>query len=109
MELRRHDLAGQSFQSIPRQSMAFVNAQDQAHRRVLVVKRPVLLRIVAVQVHLAYIGMGQGAELQVDDDEAAQAPVEEQQIDAIPSLVDAQPPLSSNKREARRRSCGTGA
>ena len=80
--------------------MALVGAQDQAHRRVLVVKRPVLLRVVAIQVHLAHVGMGQGTELQVDDDEAAQAPMEEQQIDPIPSLVDAQPPLSSNKREA---------
>jgi len=33
-------------------------------------------------VHLAHVGMIQLAELQVDDDQTAQAAVEEQQVDA---------------------------
>ncbi len=52
-----------------------------------------LLRVVAIQVHLAHIGMGQRTELQVDNDQAAQLAMEEQQIDAIPRLVDPQTAL----------------
>src|SRR3546814_6786799 len=59
-----------------------------------------LFRVVAIQVHLAYVGMGQRAELQVDDDQAAQLAMEEQQIDAIPSLVDAQTSLPPDEGKA---------
>jgi hypothetical protein len=41
-------------------------------------------------MHLAHVRMGQAAQLQVDDDQAAQLAMEEQQIDPIPGLVDAQ-------------------
>lgn len=67
---------------------------------IFIVERPVLLGIVAVQVHLAHVGMGQGAELQVDDNEAAQPTMEEQQVHPIPGLVDAQPALPFNKGES---------
>ena len=73
--------------------MAFVGAQDQTHRRILVRVGPMLFGIVAVHMHLPHIGMGQVAQLQVDDDQAAQLAMEQQQIDPIPGLVDTQAPL----------------
>ena len=48
-------------------------------------------------MHLPGIGVGELAKLQVDDDEAAQTPVEEQQIDPIPLAADAQAALASDK------------
>lgn len=44
--------------------------------------------------------MGQRTELQIDDDEAPQLAMEEQQINPIPRLVDAKPPLPPDKGEA---------
>ncbi len=52
-----------------------------------------LLGVVAVHVHLSHIGMGQAAQFQVHDDQAAQLAVEEQQVHSIPGLIDAQPTL----------------
>lgn len=43
--------------------------------------------------------MGEAAEFQIEDDEAAQAAVKEQQVYPIPFVVDSQPALASNKRE----------
>ena len=80
--------------------MAFVGAQDQTHRRILVRVGPMLFGIVAVHMHLPHIGMGQAAQLQVDDDQAAQLAMEEQQIHPIPGLVDAQTTLPPDEGEA---------
>ena len=43
--------------------------------------------------------MGEAAEFQIEDDEAAQAAVKEQQVNAIPGAVDAQAALTANKSE----------
>ena len=53
----------------------------------------------AVHVHLAHIGMVKAAEFQVDDDQAAQTTVKEEQVNPIPRLVDSQATLSAYKRE----------
>jgi hypothetical protein len=50
-------------------------------------------------VHLAGVGVRELVELQIDDDEAAQAPVEEQQVDPVPRVADAQPALATDERE----------
>lgn len=50
-------------------------------------------------MHLAGVGVGELADLQVDDDEAAQAAVEEQQINAEPLVPDAQAPLPADEGE----------
>src|SRR3546814_17764313 len=44
--------------------------------------------------------MGQAAQLQVDNDQAAQLAMEEQQIHPIPGLVDTQAPLPPDEGEA---------
>jgi hypothetical protein len=43
--------------------------------------------------------MGEAAQLQVDDDQAAQATVEEEQIYAIPFVVDSQAALAADEGE----------
>ena len=42
--IRCHDLGRQAFQCVPRQGVSLVCAQDQAHGRVLVGKRPGIMR-----------------------------------------------------------------
>ena len=53
--------------------------------------------VVKVQVHLAGIGVGELADLEVDDHQAPEAAVEEQQIDAEPLVADAQAPLAADE------------
>jgi hypothetical protein len=50
-------------------------------------------------VHLAGVGIGELAELQIDDDQAAELAVEEEQVDSIPLVADAQPFLPADKRK----------
>src|SRR3546814_20911468 len=95
-------LVRQAFQRIARQGVPLVRTQDQAHGRIFLGKRPMLFRVVAIQVHLAYVGMGQRAELQVDDDQKAQLAMEEQQIDAITSLFDRSEERRVGKEGVRR-------
>jgi hypothetical protein len=50
-------------------------------------------------VHLSSIGVSEPSALEIDDHEAAQLAMKEQQIDAIPFIADAEAALSSNKSE----------
>jgi hypothetical protein len=50
-------------------------------------------------MHLSGVGVGEFADLQVDDDEAAQFAMKEEKIDAIPFAADPQPTLPSDKSE----------
>ena len=61
--------------------------------------RPVFAGVVEVEVHLAGVGVGEGAELEVEDDEAAQAAVEKDEVHAIPHAADAQAALASDEGE----------
>ncbi len=49
---------------------------------------------------MPHIGMSQAAQLQVDDDQAAQLAMEEQQIHPVSGLVDTQPTLPPDEGEA---------
>ena len=77
--------------------MVLFSAQDESHRRVLARQHPVLTRIIKVQVHLSGIRVRKFAELEVDDDEASQSSVEEQQIYTIPLVPDTQSVLTPDK------------
>ena len=58
-----------------------------------------LTRVVQVEVHLASVGVREPVELQIDDDEASQSTMEEQEVDPVPSTADPQPPLAAHERE----------
>ena len=74
-------------------------AQDQTHRWIFAGVRPVFTRVVKVEIHLCRIGMAELSELEVDDDQAAQPAVKEHQIDTIPLVANAKPPLPGHERE----------
>jgi hypothetical protein len=46
-------------------------------------------------VHLSRVGVGELAQLQVDDQQRAQAAMEEEEIDTVPLISDTQPPLAA--------------
>jgi hypothetical protein len=58
-------------------------------------------RVFQVGVHLAGVGVREAIELQVDQDEAAQAPVEKEEVDAIRLVADPHAPLANDEAEVR--------
>ena len=72
---------------------------DEADGRAFIGVLPVLAGVVEVEVHLAGVGVGEGAELEINDDEAAQAAVEEEEVHAIPDIADAEAALASDEGE----------
>ena len=76
-----------------------LGTEDETHRRILVFVCPVFARIVQIEIHLPGIGVGEFADFQIDDDEAPESPVEEQQVDAIPLVADPQPLLPGDEGE----------
>ena len=77
----------------------FFRTEDQTHRWLLMWMRPMLTRVVEIQVHLAGIRMREFSQFQVHHDEALQFAVEENQIDPIPFCSDAQALLARNEGE----------
>ena len=53
------NFAGQPFESVVGHGRILFGAQDKADGRVLASKRPVLARVVQVQVHLPGVGVGE--------------------------------------------------
>jgi len=58
-----------------------------------------LTRIVQIEVHLSGISVRELADFEIDNDQATQSPMEEQQVDTIPFRADAEPSLAPNKCE----------
>ena len=56
-----------------------------------------LTGVIAVQVHLPGVGVGQLTELEVDDHEAAQPAVEEDEVHAVPRVADPETPLAADE------------
>ena len=76
-------------------------AQDQSDRFAFAGLHHVFSRIVQVEVHLTGVGMGEFSDLEVNDDKTFEPAVEEQQVDAVPLITDANPFLSGNEGESR--------
>src|SRR5437899_1041133 len=72
----------------------FLRAEDQARRGILFRKQPTLLGVVAITVHLAGIGARGFIRLEIEDDETAQPAMEEEQVNPIPSVANAQGPFT---------------
>lgn len=66
---------------------AFLGAQDQAHRRVL------------TRFHSVLAGVAELSDLEVDNNQALEAVVKEQRIDADPAVIDAPTPWSADDSE----------
>lgn len=73
--------------------------EDDADGRVFAFVGPVFAGVAEVEVHLPGVRVIQRAELEVDDDETAQAAMEEDEIHAIPSATHTQAALASDKGE----------
>jgi hypothetical protein len=48
---------------------------------------PVLRRVVQVQIHLACVCVGEPARLQIDQDQTAEPPMKQEQVDPIPLIA----------------------
>jgi hypothetical protein len=59
----------------------------------------VFARKIAIKIHLSDVGVNQRGNFQVNDDEAAQPPMEEHQVHPKPLMADPQPFLSADKRK----------
>jgi hypothetical protein len=66
-----------------------LRAKDQSQGWVLIGQRPVLAGVVQIEIHPSGIGMREFSDLQIDNDQTAQASMKEQQVDAIPLVADA--------------------
>jgi cation transporter-like permease len=97
--LRGHDLVGEILERVVGHGRILFRTQDESDRWVFAGHGPVLARVVQVQVHLSRVGVRELAELEIDDDQAAQAPVIEEQIHPIPGVADAKPALTPDERE----------
>jgi hypothetical protein len=71
--------------------------QDEAHRRVLVRFRPMLAGVVQVEVHLPRVSEAEFGRLEVNDDQATQPAMKEDEIDAKPVVIDAQTTLATKE------------
>ena len=74
-------------------------AQDQADRLVLARHGHLFAGVVEVQVHLPRVGVAELAELQVEDDQAAEPAVEQDEVHAVPLVADAYAPLAGHEGE----------
>src|SRR5271157_76357 len=55
--------------------------------------------VVQIQIHLSGVGVGELSNLQINDDQTAKPAMKKQQVDAVPLVADAQPPLPGNEGE----------
>ena len=92
-------LVGQRVEGVMDDGLILLGAEDDADGRVLVGVRPVLLGIGEIEMHLARVGVGELAEFPVNDDQASEPSVVEQQVDPIPLVADAEPALAADERE----------
>ena len=90
--LAHENLVWQVVRGIAHECAAFSGAKNDGHRRIFLRLGPMLAGIVQVKVHLPGVDMGEPSEFEVDHNEAAQFPVKKEKIDAIPFVVDAEPP-----------------
>ena len=67
---------------------------------------PVFPRIVEIEVHLSGVGVGEFADLQVDDHQTSQATMEKEQVHPIPFVADAQTLLPADEAEIAAQAPG---
>jgi hypothetical protein len=53
--------------------------------------------LVQVEIHLSCVCVGEPSDFQINDNQAVQSAMKEQQIDSVPFVAGAQSPLTRNK------------
>ena len=76
-------------------------AQNQPHRLVLALAPIVLLEPGQIEVHLAFVGRGERADLEVDGHQAPQAAMIEEQVEGVIVLIDPHGVLPPDEAEIR--------
>ena len=78
---------------------SLLGTQNQPDRRVLSRLHPMLAGVVQIEVHLPCVRVTELTNLEVDDEQAAQATVKEDEVDTKPGVVDAKPTLATEERK----------
>jgi len=94
-----HDFVRECVEGVAGEGGVGGGAEDDADGRIFAFLRPVLAGVAEVEVHLAGIGVVEGAEIEVNDDEAAQVAVEEDEVHAIPLAAHTEAALASDEGE----------
>ena len=79
--------------------LALAGAKDDSYRGIFTGLRPVFTGVVQINSHLPGVGVGEAAELEIENDETAKSAVEEQQVDTEPLVVNSQAALSPDESE----------
>ena len=58
-----------------------------------------LAGIVEIEMHLTRVGVRKPAELEIDNDQATESPMVEQEVDTVPGVAYPHPPLTTNESE----------
>jgi len=93
------DFVRQSIKRVTRDRFVFLTAEDEADRRIFALAHPMFARVIQIHVHLSGIGVSESSALEIDNDEAPQLAMKEQQIEAIPFVADAKAALASDESE----------
>ena len=96
---RSENFVRQPVQRVMGNGFVFLRAENETDRRIFVGACPMFARVVQIHVHLAGVGVGEPAALEIDDDEAPELAMKEQQIDPIPFVADTETALASDKSE----------
>ena len=89
----------QALERVVRNGAILLGAKNQANRRILRGICPVLPRVVQIEVHLPCVSVRELPELQINDDQAPQAAMVEQEVDTIPCTADTKATLPTGERE----------
>jgi hypothetical protein len=57
----------------------------------------VLAGVVEVEIHLTRVSVREGTKFEIQQQQRSQGPMEEDQVNGVPDVVDPQPPLSADE------------
>jgi len=97
--LGRHDFVGKSLESVSRDGFVLLGTENQANGGIFSLSHPLLTGRIEIDAHLAGVGVGKLADLQIDDYQTPQTTVEEEEVNTIPLVADAQALLPGNEAE----------
>ncbi len=93
------DFVGEIVEGVFGDGGVFVGAENEADGWIFAGFHPMFAGVVEVKVHLAGIGVGEGTDFEIDDDQAIELAMKEEEIDAEPLIADAQTALAADECE----------